>query len=451
MRNRERPRGERGAGYLRVSDGGKQEIESQRQQLLAWAERMGVKITAWYIDSDGRNSRHKGEQRVEFQRMLADVAAERWDWIVVDAQDRFGVKNNNEFNHFLRPFLKAGCELWTPTQGELTDQDNPVSVLLGGLGTLTSRREQQDKGHRIMRGLLKAAKEGLYTGGRLPFGFDVAIYKKGDYTREKWRVVFDGNNRRVKVWPDGRTERFDGKGNFPAYESTEEARLVLSCDQSILDAVRWAFTCYATEDVSCWVLARRLHERGFRPPSGQSWTDPIVRHMLDNPVYKGLRVFGREHYGDFADYRLTNSGPEAILTSWEKDEPVHQGKRPREEWIDPTTFRLPAIVDDPTWEAVQRKLESVKLGRSRPPRSDNCWLRPFICCGHCGAIMRARSRAADGRGQEYVCAVYEAARLKGTPNPQGCRRHCLDHDFAERIVNHYLAEKCAVRAASARD
>ena len=30
-----------------------------------------------------------------------------------------------------------------------------------------------------------------------------------------WRVVYEGHDLRVKVYPDGRRERFDGKRNRP--------------------------------------------------------------------------------------------------------------------------------------------------------------------------------------------------------------------------------------------
>src|SRR5579871_1457611 len=95
------PTGLRGCAYLRVSSD-KQEVESQREVIRTWLSSHGLTIGdgGWYIDDVGKNSRHMAEKREGFQRLLHDVRAGRWDWVVVDSQDRFGTKHEFERGKF---------------------------------------------------------------------------------------------------------------------------------------------------------------------------------------------------------------------------------------------------------------------------------------------------------------------------------------------------------------
>jgi DNA invertase Pin-like site-specific DNA recombinase len=434
----DKPTGERGCAYLRVS-GDQQPIASQRQQIEAWLSARGLTVARWYIDNEGRNSRHKAEKREDFQRMLADVRDGRWDWVVVDSQDRFGTKHEFERGKFIDAFIDAGCELWSVAQGHLSDPDNPTAVLVGAIGTLTSRDEQKEKGRRTLRGKLKAAKEGLYPGGNVPFAFDVAIYPKGNWTEEKWRVVVLGKNEREKVWPDGRRERYDGKRNFPRHDACEEARYALSIQPGRVEAARQVFEWFATEDVAIWSIAKRLNNAGIKPMSGRRWTARMVEDMLKNPIYLGVQALGKTVQGDFANYRLTDRRePEVIATKWAKNRPVRERRRKAQEWVRPDTFRLPAIVEQATWERVQAKLAAIN-GPAKPTRSAALWLKRFMVCGHCDRHMRAIHDRTGRIGKQYFCATWQ--EHLGEKSPSGCRRHPVNHDLIARIVERYIDEK----------
>lgn len=438
----DKPTGKRGTGYLRVSDGEKQSVESQRQQIEAWLSARCLSVQEWYIDSEGRNSRHKADKREDFQRLLQDIAASRWDWVVVNTQDRFGTKHEFERGKFLNALLDAGCELWSVDHGHLTDPDNPVCVLIGGIGSLTSRKDTKDKARKILGGMLTAAREGRYTGGNVPFGFDVAIYPVGRWEpeSERWRVVIEGRGLRVKVWPDGRRERYDGKRNFPAYDRTLEARFAVSIVTERVEAARQVFTWYATEDIAFWTIAQRLNLAGVKPMSGKSWTARMVEDMLANPSYVGIVASGKDSQGDFATHRMTTAGPEVIETPWVKNQASPEGRRGADQWVIPDTFRLPPIVAQTTWERVQEKLERPTREKKRTARSEVCWLKRFMVCAHCEQGMRSINNQSGRAGTQYFCSTWQDSK-QGRDNRAGCRRHPVDHDLAERIVARYLEEK----------
>ena len=71
---REKPRGTRGTGYIRVSrekaTGGKSEEktspEAQKATVRAWCRRLGItEPSQWYMDVEGKNSRDTWDARDE--------------------------------------------------------------------------------------------------------------------------------------------------------------------------------------------------------------------------------------------------------------------------------------------------------------------------------------------------------------------------------------------------
>src|SRR5262245_4856695 len=139
-----KPTGKRGAAYIRVSHGEKQNPERQREAIRSWAEKAGVSVNDWYEDIVGRNPRDLAEDREQFQRMLEDVKSGKWDWIVVDSQDRFGVKDQYEYGYFVHIFRQHDCELWGVGQGLLSSTDD-AAVFVTTVGNQTSSKEQKEK------------------------------------------------------------------------------------------------------------------------------------------------------------------------------------------------------------------------------------------------------------------------------------------------------------------
>jgi hypothetical protein len=333
----------------------------------------------------------------------------------------------------------------------LSDPDNPAALLVGVVGSLTSAREQREKGRRTMRGKLNAALEGTYQGGNVPFAFDVAVY--GPDGKERWRVVIDGRATvevdgkkerggllRRKVWADGRQEHFHGKGHAPKCDRHDTPRLAWSCVAGRVEAARAAFEMYAGEDLSLWAVAKRLNEMSVKPTYGNAWSARMIESLLSNPVYVGVPVLGRDQQGDFSSFQLDAGGrAEVVDVPWRKNRPVHGRTRPPDQWVKPTTFRLTPIVSAETWRKVQEKLARQGT-RSQPARNDVNWLKPLMTCGCCGKGMRAIDNQSGRAGRQYFCGTWQDG-LRGAPNPSGCRRHPVDHELAEAIIARYLQEK----------
>lgn len=80
-------------GYIRQSlhDSSSSSPERQRDIIEAWAKSHGIIISVYYIDVGGKRSESDNvKTRPNFQALLADADAQKFDAIVVSAQDRFG-------------------------------------------------------------------------------------------------------------------------------------------------------------------------------------------------------------------------------------------------------------------------------------------------------------------------------------------------------------------------
>jgi len=427
----EKPEGKRGAVYLRVSTDF-QESASQREQVQRWLDKHTL-AARWYVDDEGRNSRHKSEKREQFQRLMDDIALGLYDWVAVDAQDRIGFKHTFEFGSFIHHLLNHRCHLWSVTHGHLSDIYDPACQIMGSVGGVTSQREQHDKSERVIRGKISKFRQGTYPGGNVPYGLDVVIL--GPDKNEKWRVEYVGKNQRKKVYPDGRVERYDGEKNFPRYDATDTPYLAWSKDEIKKKIIQFIFSWYDREAIATAAIARWLNKQNILTQTGRCWQGIDVRTLLRNPIYKGVIAGGKEASGDF--FRIKNG--EMAKVDWQGNCIPRRENRPLEECIISTEYSLPGIIPEDQWARIQAKLGSPNR---KPPRSESLWLKPFLFCGHCGKAMRGWHSKNSRSPACYVCATYVNNHLipRERRGECPCRRHQVPHDLVEKLVTEYLEE-----------
>lgn len=138
-------------------------------------------------------------------------------WIVVDQIDRFGTKGPHHLIYYIHRLRECGCRLFDVSGCEWTGDDFPTLINTAFKGN-ESKEEPRKLSHRVLGGKAAKARAGVWQGGPVRLGFDAACFATatGPDT-ELWRVVFEGDDKRLKVYPDGRTERFDGESNFPPH------------------------------------------------------------------------------------------------------------------------------------------------------------------------------------------------------------------------------------------
>jgi DNA invertase Pin-like site-specific DNA recombinase len=431
-----------GAAYIRVSDD-EQDTLRQYEALRAFEQRYGVSIAPQFWFKDEGWARDTADRRPDFQRLMKLVESGRVRWIVVDQLDRFGTKNAKQLISYLHRLDEAGCKLYDAAGKEWTGEDI-ATVITAVVEGEKSKGEQTSKSHRVLGGKIAKARLGEWQGGPVRLGFDVACFSRAT-GEEGWRVVFEGQHKRLKVYPDGRTERFDGEANFPPWQnkgkpSPEFLRIVPSKEQAKIDAAVSMFKRFASEAISSTALGHYLNTLGFRNCYGGYFQSHHVESMLEDPIYLGYYTYNRRHFGKFHRYK----DEQTVL---ELNYGKKQSKNDKADWV--MSHRLfDPLVDQKTWDAVQKKLDRPR--RTNSPRSAAQYLAGFVYCGNCGARMVTgslrkttkypRKDGHVGERFEYFCGTYAKCCREKRRSESSCLRNGVFQDTLEKYIARYLEE-----------
>lgn len=429
-----------GAAYIRVSTE-QQDTERQYAAVSAFEQHYGVSIPKQYWFKDEGWARDEADRRPDFQRLMKLAESGRVQWIVVDQLDRFGTKNAKQLISYLHRLEEAACKLYDITGREWTGEDIGTTITAVVEGE-KSKGEQTSKSHRVLGAKIANARAGEWQGGPLRLGFDVVCFHR-ETDKELWRVVFEGRSKRLKVHPDGRTERFDGKDNFPKFQPvTEVLRVAPSNDKAKIDAAVSVFKRYATESIGFTELAHYLSKAGWRNGCGGYFQHAQIEEMLSDSVYLGYYTYNKWHFGKFNRYANGQTVPE--LNYAEKG-----SKNDVADWVHSRRLFEP-LVDLTTWDAVQRKLGK-RSKRDYTPRSASQYLAGLVYCGNCscrmvaGPIRKTKSNPRkDGHSgnerHEYFCGSYFKAVREKRREECKCLRNGVFQDTLEEYVERYLEE-----------
>jgi len=437
-----------GAAYVRVSDD-EQDTERQHAAVRAFLKRHGASVAdgRWFADEGW--ARDKAAVRPAFNRLLGLAEAGKVRWIVVAERDRFGTTDADEFVHYRYLLRRWGCRLYDVAGTEWTRKDT-ATVIIAAFEGDKSEKEQHDTSHRVLSGKAGYARDGQWQGGPVRLGFDVACYPKETGTQkpnselnELWRVVVEGRDKRLKVYPDGRDpESFDGPNNFPLFNpKTEMLRLTPSIDQAKVGVAVSVFERYANESINLTALAHWLNRHGWRNGWGGHFTGQHVEDLLSDPIYLGYYTWNKNHHGKF--HRFTDGQAVPELNYKEKVSP-----NKRADWVQSHRLFEP-LVDRGTWARVEQKLEG-RERRTPAPRSVALYLAGLVYCANCGCRMvagphrkevkRPRKDGHTGVRFEYVCGTYQKAVREKWRRDCKCLRNGVFQDELERYIDRYLEE-----------
>jgi site-specific DNA recombinase len=148
-------------------------------------------------------------------------------------------------------------------------------------------------------------------------------------------------------------------------------------------------------------MLRWLRAEGIRPRRAQHWSASTVRHLLENPVYRGVFFYGATH----TRREERTPGKHSFI------------RTTAESWVE---IPVPAILSVETWERAQerlRTLSQVEHGRG----SYNWPLRGVLRCGVCrdtkGEPARFCALWATGRHGKR----YRYYRCNTAKDLDGCR------------------------------
>jgi len=147
--------------YARVSTKDKgQDVRNQLEQLRAYCDRQGWKITGEYIDQrSGKNG-----DREEFRRMMNNAYQREFDVVLFWSLDRFSREGTLETLQYLKQLSSYGVAFKSFTEQYLDGTGIFKDAIIGILAAL-AHQERVRLSERVTAGLERARKEGRI-GGR---------------------------------------------------------------------------------------------------------------------------------------------------------------------------------------------------------------------------------------------------------------------------------------------
>ena len=162
---------------------------------------------------------------------------------------------------------------------------------------------------------------------------------------------------------------------------------VLTINEEGARIVRKVFEMFVYEDLNIHTIGNKLREMGIKPMRVNTWSDTVLRRMLQNEKYCGDLVQKKTYTPDYLSHaKKYNRGQEEFVIIKDHHEP---------------------IVSRELFDAAQKRIE--EHGKGAPVGYSNryCFSGKIIC-GRCGTRYIARYRDLKGGGRSKYWACGEA-------------------------------------------
>ena len=363
--------------YARVSTDKDEQLNSLENQVQYYTELIQSKPNWTYIPGyiDEGISGTSTKKRDSFLRMIADAKAGRFDFIITKEISRFSRSTLDSIQY---------------TQ-ELLEHDVGVLFQNDNINTLDSDSEFRLV---VMAGV--AQDEVRKLSERLKFGFRQAI-KNGHVL---------GND---KLW---------------GYDKKD---CVLTINETEAKVVRRIFHLYANEQMGIRRISQQLYDEGFTSRKGNAFNVLTIRHILENPKYKGWYCANKSQTVDYRSKR------KIFL-----DE---------SEWVMYPDPSIPAIVSEELWDranALYKRRSAQMMSHQSAAEFHNRY--PYsgkiICEEHGTSFHRQVLKNSKGEKEVWQCRVYRNRGRAACSTPQ-MRTSELDQIMAQ-IFEQLAKDKSAI-------
>ena len=193
---------------------------------------------------------------------------------------------------------------------------------------------------------------------------------------------------------------------------------VLTINEEGARIVRKVFEMFVYEDLNIHTIGNKLREMGIKPMRVNTWSDTVLRRMLQNEKYCGDLVQKKTYTPDYLSHaKKYNRGQEEFVIIKDHHEP---------------------IVSRELFDAAQKRIE--EHGKGAPVGYSNryCFSGKIIC-GRCGTryIARYRDLKGGGRSKYWACGEAHAhGNRKVYPNGEttGCSFEAIRNIDAINIM-----------------
>ena len=154
--------------YARYSSDNQREesIEGQLRECQAFAKKNDITLLEPYID---RALSAKTDNRPNFQKMIKDSAAKKFDVVIVWKLDRFA-RNRFDSAHYKSVLRKNGVKVVSATEAI---SEGAEGILLESMLEGMAEYYSAELSEKVVRGLTENALKCKYNGGTLPIGYTI--------------------------------------------------------------------------------------------------------------------------------------------------------------------------------------------------------------------------------------------------------------------------------------
>ncbi len=350
--------------YCRVSTAkqlaeGKSSMDDQLARCQAVCEAKGWEIVEVFDEGDASGgTAHRGE----FQRMIADARAGRFDVIVVREVSRLSrvAQARRAIEELM---IEWGVSVCNARNGMVYSESEGLGAgIIWHVEAKMAEAEWAERSFRTTMGMRGKAEKGVVPGSKAPYGY-------------RWAGPEDA--RRLEVDPD-------------------EADVVVRIFKRI------------AAGKTCSVVARELDASAIPTPGkSASWHPSTVFDIATRTAYNGRFEYGRQRW-----VRLNS---ERDRQRWAQDYTQRHGRPPA---TIPAKVRAPGdqvfecvspvIIPDALWKSVARRLTKSRKGAREARRTP--LLLGILRCEECGRDMRATWAKGRGGKEFYFYRCYQAVK-----------------------------------------
>ncbi|MEI2719950.1 recombinase family protein [Mycobacterium sp. 1245111.1] len=374
------------AFYGRVSTEDAQDPEASR----SWQKRRAIDLitphggvlAVDYFDI-GQSRSLPWKRRPEASRLLADVTSRDrgFDAVVIGEPAR--AFYGPQFALTFPVLTHYGVGLWVPEVGGAVDPGSEahdlVMTLFGGMSKGERARIQM----RVRTAMSALAQDTTrYLGGRPPYGY--RLVDAGPHPNPAKASL---GQRLHRLEPD------------PATCSVVERIYRMYADGAGLRFIAQQLTDDGVPSPSQYDPARNRH----RDPRG--WSHSAIRAILDNPAYRGIRVWGKQEKYEV----LVN--PDDVAAGYE----TRMRWRDEVDWIAPDRRTHEALITDELARAVRLRMQARRgpgLVCSRESTVPYA-LRGLLFCAACGRRMQGAAR--PGKQTTRILYRCELGKSRSVP------------------------------------
>jgi len=352
------------AAYCRVSTEKEDQLnslEAQKTFFLEYTARSGDNLVKLYADEGLSGTKIKN--RKQFLRMMADAELGLFDMVVVKDISRFA-RNTVDLLQNIRRLRELGIETQFLT-ANMTSMGNSEFVL-----TVFGALAQEESANTSKR--VKFGKKINAEKGRVPnivFGYDKTI---GDYFN-------------------------------------------LTINKAEADVIRQIYQWYLNEGYGVSKISYMLNERGIKTKRGCKWTQNAVSRILENELYTGKVINGKEEVADFLTGR--------------------RASKSEDEWYVVERPDLRIISDENFDKARRLKTErGIKFKVDKQRHSNQHLFSTLIKCKDCGWSFRRNVRTYKNTYVRWVCSGHNRG-ADSCPNAL-----TVDENELIEVIEQYFAD-----------